>query len=144
MTPEETARACAARMLEKDAASAGLGIGLVDVGPGSATLSMRVRADMLNAHGLCHGGFIFTLADSAFAYACNSRDVSTLAQQCSINFLAPGREGDVLEARAREVALAGRSGVYDVTILRQGGETIAEFRGLSRAIGGNPLPQAQR
>lgn len=136
MEPREIARACADRMWDGDQVRRALGMDFVAIGEGSATLSMVVRPDMLNSHEMCHGGMIFTLADAAFAYACNSRDVSTVAQNCTVTFLAPGRLGDVLTASARETALAGRSGIYDVTVTRQDGTTIAEFRGLSRAIGG--------
>lgn len=139
MKPDEIARACAQKMWDLDATRASYAMDLLDVGPGVATLSMRVRPDMLNSHGMCHGGAIFTLADSAFAYACNSRDASTVAQHCSIAFLSAGRADDTLIAHAREVQVAGRSGVYDVTVSRQGGETIAEFRGLSRTVGGGIL-----
>ena len=130
------ARACADRMWENDQARRALGLTLDAIAPGEAVVSMRVRKDMLNSHGMCHGGFIFTLADCAFAYACNSRDVSTVAQNCSISFLVAGRLDDTLPAQAREVRLAGRSGIYDITVVRQDGVAIAEFRGLSRAIGG--------
>jgi acyl-CoA thioesterase len=110
---------------------------LETVGPGRATMSMVVRKDHLNGHGSCHGGVIFTLADSAFAFACNSHNKVTVAQQCSVAFLAPGRAGDRLTATAIEVTLAGRSAIYDVTVARQDGTvTIAEFRGLSRTISG--------
>jgi len=130
MTPEEIARASADRMWEFDAVRAAQDMELVSVGPGVATIAMRVRPDMLNSHGICHGGHIFTLADAAFAYACNSYGVSTVAQHCSITFLAPARPDDVLVAHAREVHIAGRSGVYDVSVATQRGEAIAEFRGL--------------
>ncbi len=139
MGPQEIARACAETMWDGDQVRRALGMEFVDIGEGSATLSMVVRQDMLNSHEMCHGGMIFTLADAAFAYACNSRDASTVAQNCTVTFLAPGRRGDVLTARAREVALAGRSGIYDVTVTRQDGALIAEFRGLSRAVGGRIL-----
>jgi acyl-CoA thioesterase len=120
-------------MLKDDHTTKGMGMTIDAVGPGSATLSMMVRKDHLNGHGSCHGGAIFTLADSAFAFACNT---ITVAQHCSVTFLAPGREGDRLTAVAREVTLAGRSGVYDVSVTRQDGVTIAEFRGLSRTVSG--------
>jgi acyl-CoA thioesterase len=107
---------------------------------GYARLSMVVRADMLNGHRTAHGGMIFALADTAFAYACNSRNVSTVAQQASISFLAPAKEGARLIAEAREEALAGRSGVYSVAVRSAEGENIAVFQGLSRAVGGAMLP----
>ena len=136
MDADEIARACAAKMAESDQVRRALGMEIVSVGPGTAVVSMQVRQDMLNGKGMCHGGMIFSLADEAFAYACNSRDAATVAQNCSISFLAPGRPGDQLTAHARETALAGRSGVYDATVTRQDGAVIAEFRGLSRTIGG--------
>ena len=144
MDAGELAQACAAKMWEGDQVRRALGIELVSVGPGVATLRMRVRPDMLNGHAICHGGMIFTLADTAFAYACNSHDASTVAQNCSVSFLAPGGLGDELTAKAREVSRAGRSGVYDVTVTRQDGSTIAEFRGLSRTIGGSILKEEWR
>ena len=136
MNASEIAQACAAKMWEGDQVRRALGIELVAVAPGEASVRMTVRRDMLNSHAMCHGGMIFTLADTAFAYACNSRDASTVAQNCSITFLAPGKLDDVLTAHARELRLAGRSGIYDITVVRQDGAAIAEFRGLSRAIGG--------
>ena len=126
-------------MWQLDAASMSSGMTLLSVAPGSADMSMEVRADMLNAHGICHGGHIFLLADSAFAYACNSYGVSTVAQHCSVTFLAPARPGDILTARAREVHIAGRTGVYDVSVMTQTGAPIAEFRGLSRAVPRAPV-----
>lgn len=139
MTPEKIARAGADRMWEFDAVSAAQGMELMSVGPGDARVTMRVRSDMLNAHNICHGGHIFTLADTAFAYACNSYGVSTVAQHCSITFLTPARPGDMLTAHAREVHVSGRTGVYDVSVSTQNGEIIAEFRGLSRAVPKAPI-----
>jgi acyl-CoA thioesterase len=136
ITGQERAERSAAAMWENDHASRAFGMTIEAVGPGQATLSMVVRKDHLNGHGSCHGGVIFTLADSAFAFACNSRNTLTVAQQCSVVFAAPGREGDRLVASAREVTLAGRSGVYDVTVAREDGAVIAEFRGLSRTVSG--------
>ena len=140
------ARACAESMLVDDRTVAALGITLDAVGPGHATMSMRVRDDMVNGHGLCHGGLIFTLADSTFAYACNSANERTVAQHCSITFLRPGRLGQVLVATAQEQARAGRSGIYDVTVRTADGTTVAEFRGHSRALGerffADPPPDA--
>lgn len=122
-------------MWADDNASRGLGLVLEAVGPGSARMSMTVRADMTNGHGMCHGGFIFTLADSTFAFACNSRNAKCVAAQCQISFLRPARLGDRLTATAEERHLAGRSGIYDVRVTDQSGEVIAELRGHSRAIG---------
>ena len=127
----------AREMWAADAASAGLGMELVDVGPGTAHVSMVVRADMVNGHDLCHGGLIATLADSTFALACNSRGRVTVAAGFSIDLLAPARLGQTLHAEAREVSLRGRSGIYDVTVRADDpvdGEVIAEFRGRSRVL----------
>ncbi|OZI63470.1 hydroxyphenylacetyl-CoA thioesterase PaaI [Bordetella genomosp. 11] len=137
--PAALARAVAGAMYAADAASQALGMRLADVGPGHASLTMPVRSDMLNGHRTCHGGFIFSLADSAFAFACNSRNVSTVASGCTIDFLAPAREGDVLTATARERSLAGRTGVYDVTVTNQDGQAVALFRGRSYRIKGQIL-----
>ena len=125
-------------MLANDRATQGLGIHIAAMGPGHATLEMVVRADMLNGFATCHGGFITTLADSAFAFACNSRNDMTVASGLSIDFLAPAREGDCLTAEAAEVSLAGRTGVYDVNVRNQRGEAIAVFRGRSYCIKGQP------
>ena len=139
LTPQALAEQVAAAMYARDPASQGLGITLDDVGAGCATMSMTIRADMLNGHGSCHGGFIFTLADSAFAFACNSYNLNTVGAACTIDYLAPGRQGDVLTASAREQALAGKSGVYDVTVVNQEGRTVALFRGKSLRVGGHVL-----
>ncbi len=128
-------------MYAGDAASQGLGAELQAIGPGSASMRMTVRADMLNGHKTCHGGFIFALADSTFAFACNARNLMTVASGCTIDFLAPGREGDVLTAQAQERSLAGRTGVYDVTVTNQDGRQIAIFRGRSYRIQGNVVAQ---
>ena len=109
---------------------------LTAIGPGSATMCMPVRDDMLNGHGICHGGIIFTLADSAFAFACNTYNALTVAQSNQITYLAPGPAGDTLTATATEVARQGRSGTYDVVVTASTGQQIALFRGLSRTIAG--------
>jgi acyl-CoA thioesterase len=132
---QETAERCAELMWADDDASQSLGMQLVSVGPGRAVLSMKVRSDMANGHGIAHGGFMFTLADSAFAFACNSHNRRTVAQGCDIAFLVPVRSGDVLEAEAVERWRQGRNGIYDVTV-RCGDQVVAEFRGRSREIGG--------
>ncbi len=140
LTPDEAqalAERVAAAMFDRDRASQGLGIRIVKVAPGFARLAMTVRADLLNGHAICHGGFVFTLADSAFAFACNSYNANTVAAGCAIEFLAPSREGDVLTATARERTLTGRNGVYDVDVTNQNGETIALFRGKSTRIKGH-------
>ncbi len=142
-SPEETARLCADTMWENDPATRGLGMELLAVAPGSATLSMVLAPYMANGHGTAHGGFIFTLADSAFAFACNTYDERSVAGHCSISFLRPGTRGHTLVATAREITRAGRSGIYDVSVT-QDGELIAEFRGHSRTIGGPIIaPDAQ-
>ena len=128
------ARACAERMWSEDNASQTLGMKLEAIGPGTVRLSMRIRPDMVNGHGACHGGYISTLADSAFAFACNSRGAVTVAAGFDISFLEPAHLDDVLVGEAREVSLRGRSGIYDVTV-RRGDTVIAEFRGRSRSLG---------
>ena len=125
-------------MLANDRATQGLGIAITAMGPGHATLEMTVRADMLNGFATCHGGFITALADSAFAFACNSRNDMTVASGLAIDFLAPAREGDRLTAEAAEVSLAGRTGVYDVNVRNQRGAAIAVFRGRSYCLKGRP------
>ena len=131
----------AASMYERDTASQGLGIRILRVAPGHAELTMTVRADMLNGHEICHGGFIFTLADSAFAYACNSYNLNTVASGCGIDFLAPAREGDVLVAVAQERSMSGRTGVYDIEVRTEAGVKIALFRGKSYRIKGHVVDE---
>ena len=133
---DELASRVAAAMWADDTASAGLGMRLVSVGTGTAVLEMPVRDDMVNGHGMAHGGFVFTLADSAFAFACNSRNQVTVAQACDIVFIAPAQRGDLLVAEARERTSYGRNGIYDVTV-RRGDDVIAEFRGRSRQLSGS-------
>jgi acyl-CoA thioesterase len=132
-TPEETAAAVGEAMYARDRASQALGMRLEEMRPGYARLRMTVRADMLNGHGTCHGGLVFALADSAFAFACNSRGVRTVAAGCAVEFLAPAHEGDELVAVARERSLQGRTGVYDVDVTRAEGALVATFRGRSAA-----------
>lgn len=134
--PATLAQRCAAAMWEEDKASQGLGMHIETVEPGTAVLSMVVTEAMVNGHGACHGGYIFLLADSAFAFACNSHNQKNVAQHCQIAFVAPGRLGMRLFAEARERHRAERSGIYDVTVKTHSGELIAEFRGHSRAISG--------
>ncbi len=136
MTPQDRAARCAEIMFSNDTASAGLGMTLTAIAPGHAVLAMIVRDDMLNGHRICHGGYIFTLADSAFAFACNSYNQNTVAQQNQITYLAPGKQGEILTATATEVSRTGRSGVYDVVVKGEDARTIALFRGLSRSIKG--------
>ena len=126
----------AAGMFARDSASQGLGMRITKVAPGFAELTMTVRHDMVNGHAICHGGLVFTLADSAFAFACNSYNANTVAAGCTIEFLAPSHEGDVLTATARERALVGRNGIYDIDVTNQTGATIALFRGRSTRIKG--------
>ena len=140
MEGDELARACADSMWANDHASKGLGFEIEEISAGKARLSMIVRPDMLNGQGICHGGFMFTLADSAFAFACNGYNQFTVAQSCKIDFLAPAREGDVLTAEAAERYRAGRTGIYDVRVFNQDGSIVAEMRGNSRTVKGTHLP----
>lgn len=136
LSAEEIARRSADAMWARDDASKWLGASLDAVGPGTARLSMTVEKHHTNGHDICHGGYIFTLADSAFAFACNSYNTLVVAQHNAITFIAPGRLGDRLVADAREIARFGRSGIYDVRVTNQAGALIAEFRGNSRVIEG--------
>jgi len=135
----EIARLSADAMWAEDKASQGLGMHVLEVGPGHARLAMTVTERMVNGHGLCHGGFIFTLADSAFAFACNSHGARAVAQHCSITYVAPGRLGMRLTAEACERTRAERSGIYDITVRDDTGTVIAEFRGHSRTLAGSWL-----
>lgn len=137
---QELARRVGRAMFERDTASQALGMHIEEIGPGMARLGMTVRHDMLNGHQTCHGGFMFALADSAFAFACNSRNEATVAAGCSIEYLRPVREGESLVAIAQERAMIGRSGVYDVAVLGADGEPVALFRGKSTRIKGEVLP----
>jgi acyl-CoA thioesterase len=139
-TPHEVARRSAEAMWSSDRASRSLGMEIVDVAPGRATMRMTVREDMVNGHAIGHGGFTFTLADSAFAFACNSYNRSTVAAACEIRFLAPTRLGDVLVAEAVERSRTGRDGVYDITV-RSGAVVVAEFTGRSKEIRGTLYPE---
>jgi len=139
MTPQQLAEATRDSMWKDDRASQGLGMQVVAIGPGSATLTMAVREDMLNGHDICHGGLVATLADSAFAYACNAYNEVTVASGFDVNLMAAARRGDVLTAVAVEVARSGRTGVYDITVSNQRGEPVAAFRGRSYTIKGKPL-----
>ena len=137
-TPQQVTEYVRDGMLKNDAATKSLGMNVLVIGPGHATVTMKVRADMLNGHAICHGGFISTLADSAFAFACNSYDELTVASGFAIDFLAPARLGDLLTARCVEVSKAGRTGVYDTDVLNQREERIAIFRGRSYTLKGKP------
>ena len=141
LSPRALAEACARSMWDDDNASRHLGMKLLSVAPGEAAMSMTVLETMTNGHGTCHGGYIFTLADSAFAFACNSYNQRTVAQHCSVTYIAPAFKGDRLTATAREVSRRGRGGIYDIRITNQEGEHIAEFRGHSRTVKGTHLPE---
>lgn len=141
MTADQIAKACADSMWADDEASQSLGMKIQDVTSGRAVLTMPVRANMLNGQKICHGGYMFLLADSAFAFACNGYNQFTVAQSCKIDFLAPSFEGDVLTAVAEERYREGRSGIYDCTVTNQDGKIIAEMRGNSRTVKGQHLPE---
>ena len=136
MTPQDAAAAVGVGMMAKDKASEALGIRLTHISPGVAHMDMRVRPDMINGFGTCHGGMITSLADSAFGFACNSHNELTVASGLSVDFVAPAYEGDVLTARASEVCLSGRTGVYDVMVVNQTADCVAVFRGRSHRIKG--------
>ncbi len=140
---QQLAEDTAAAMWARDNAAQALGMRIERVSPGAALLSMAVRKDMVNGHHICHGGMIFALADTAFAYACNSYNKNTVASACHIDFLAPAREGEVLEAEACERSAAGRTGVYDITVRTQDGRNIALFRGKSYRISGEVIAGLQ-
>lgn len=138
------AEAVRERMYADDAATRGLGIAVEAIGPGTARATMQVRTDMLNGHRTCHGGFITTLADSAFAFACNSRNQVTVAAGIVVDFVAPAFEGDLLAAEAHEVVLNGATGVYDITVSNQHGKKVAVMRGRSFALKGRRIVDAAR
>jgi acyl-CoA thioesterase len=140
LSPNDLARACAEAMWKEDHASKGLGMEIVEIKPGQATLAMTVQTHMVNGQRIAHGGFIFTLADSAFAFACNTHNERVVAAQGNITFIRPGKLGDRLVATAREISRNGRSGIYDVRVTANDA-VIAEFRGHSRVIGGTWLPE---
>ncbi|SFR73046.1 acyl-CoA thioesterase [Marinobacter daqiaonensis] len=135
--PNTLARQCAEAMFSRDQASQNLGMEIIEIGPGTATLTMRVDSRMIQGHGNCHGGYLFTLADSAFAFACNTYDKATVASGCSIEYMAAGHEGDLLTAKASERARGKRTGVYDIEITNQDGRTVALFRGKSYQVQGS-------
>jgi acyl-CoA thioesterase len=139
---QRLAEQVAAAMFGRDRASQSLGMRIARVAPGAADLTMSVRADMVNGHGICHGGCVFTLADSTFAVACNSYNHNTVAQGCAIEYVAPAHEGDTLTASGRERSRSGRTGVYDIEVRNQRGETIALFRGKSYRIKGSVIDEA--
>ncbi len=137
--PSALAAATAGAMWARDRTAQALGMRVVKIDAGQATLAMTVRSDMVNGHHICHGGMIFTLADTAFAYACNSYNQNTVASAAHIDFLAPAREGETLEAEAIERSAAGRTGVYDVTVRTGDGRMVALFRGKSARISGQVI-----
>ena len=142
MTPQDLASACAQAMWNDDSASQRLGMQLDHIAPGEARLSMTITDQMTNGHGMCHGGYIFTLADSAFAFACNTYNQRVVAQHCSISYLNPVERGARLSAHAREISRRGRSGIYDVRVSDADGTVVAEFRGHSRVIKGTHLGES--
>lgn len=137
--PQEIAEACADVLWSRDHASQKLGMEIKTISPGCADLTMTVADYMTNGHSTCHGGFLFTLADSAFAFACNTYDQCAVAQHCTISYLAPALAGDELHASAKEISKQGRNGIYDIRITNQKNETIVEFRGYSRTVAGTLL-----
>ena len=139
LSPDDLARACADAMWQEDDASKDLGMEIVEIRPGQATMAMTVQPHMVNGQRIAHGGFIFLLADSTFAFACNSHNERAVAAQCNISFIKPGKLGDRLVATAREISRTGRSGIYDVRVTVDD-TVIAEFRGHSRTIAGAWLP----
>ena len=142
MTPQQIAERCAEIMWPDDKAALGLGIELVRVAPGEAVALMMVRADMVNGHDTCHGGFIFALADTAFAYACNTFNVRTVASGVDINFIAPAHKGQTLTAHGHARHQGGRSGVYDIEVKNETDELVAVFRGRSSRIKGHFFAEA--
>ena len=143
LSPDDLARTCAEAMWKDDDASQDLGMEILDIKAGQATLAMTVKPHMVNGHGIAHGGFIFLLADSTFAFACNSHNERAVAAQCNISFIKPGKLGDRLVATAREISWTGRSGIYDVRVTVNG-VAIAELRGHSRTVGGAWIPVADK
>ncbi|MFF2073806.1 hydroxyphenylacetyl-CoA thioesterase PaaI [Kitasatospora sp. NPDC058162] len=138
------ARRCAEAMYADDRTCQALGITIDQVGPGRATAHLKLADTMVNGHGTAHGGYLFLLADAAFAYACNTHGVATVAQAAQVTFLRPASVGDELAAEAVERSRFGRSGIYDVTVRRADGTVIAEFRGQSQSLPGQPVPSAAR
>ncbi len=142
MTPSDALAARIGRaMMDRDASSRFLGVSLEEIRPGYARMAMTVTADMLNALGLCHGGFTYKLADDAFAYACNSHNRNAVGVACTVSYPAAARQGDRLVAEAHEVLRKGRTGIYDVAVTRQDGEVVLLFRGQCRVVDGHVLPE---
>ncbi|MZR12798.1 hydroxyphenylacetyl-CoA thioesterase PaaI [Maritimibacter sp. DP07] len=144
MTPRERAQRSCQAMWGNDQSSKWFGMELGEVDEGKATMTLQVMPHHCNGHAICHGGVIFALADSAFAFACNSRNQNTVAQHNMISFLAPGKEGDLLTAVAEETYIKGRSGIYDIHVTNQDGTRIAEMRGMSRAIPGTLFEEEEK
>jgi acyl-CoA thioesterase len=142
-SPQQIADLVGQDMYARDRASQALGMQVVEIGPGRSVLRMAVRDDMVNGHAICHGGLMATLADSSFAFACNSYNELTVASGFSIDIVAPARLGDVLTARCEEVSKAGRTGVYDAEVTNQRGERVAVFRGRSYTLKGKPVVEIQ-
>jgi len=140
--PQAIATRCADVLWRADTATQKLGMQIKKVSPGSAEITMAVTEDMVNGHGTCHGGFLFTLADSAFAFACNTYDQRCVAQHCSISYLAPAFAGEQLLAQAREVSRRGKNGIYDIHIVNEQQETLVQFRGYSRTVKGTLLDKS--
>ncbi|MGR3910757.1 hydroxyphenylacetyl-CoA thioesterase PaaI [Burkholderia sp. SR8] len=141
LDPDALARATARAMYDADACSRAFGMEIIEVRAGYARLQMRIRPEFLNGHQTCHGGIIFTLADSTFAFACNSYNANTVAAGCSIEYLRPVHGNDLLTAEAIEQTRSGRHGIYDIRVTNQAGETVAMFRGKSAQIKGTVLPE---
>jgi len=141
MTPQQLAEACSASMHSRDHAAQAMGMQIDEIAPGYAKLSMVVRKDMLNGHQISHGGCMFTLCDTAFAHSCNTYNRVTVASGCTIDYIAPGYEGDTLTAIAKERTRSGRTGVYDITLYNQKGDELAFFRGKAYQIKGSVIPE---
>ncbi|UTW05127.1 hydroxyphenylacetyl-CoA thioesterase PaaI [Amphritea atlantica] len=141
MTAQQLAEACSDALHSGDQAAQAMGMIIDEIAPGYAKLSMLVRKDMLNGHAISHGGCMFTLCDTAFAHSCNTYNRSTVASGCSIEYIAPGFEGDILTAVAQERSRSGRTGVYDITLYNQKGDELAFFRGKSYQIKGTLIPE---
>lgn len=137
LTPQKLAESCSEAMFSRDQASQQLGMKIISVAPGRAVMTMLVKNHMIQGHNSCHGGYLFILADSTFAFACNSYDKATVASGCSIEYVTPAKEGDVLTASAEELSRGNRTGVYDITITNQDGQVVAYFRGKSYQVRGS-------
>lgn len=137
LSPQQLAEACAEAMYSRDQASQQLGMKIISVAPGRAVLTMTVANRMIQGHGACHGGYLFTFADSAFAFSCNTYDKATVASGCSIDYVTPAMEGDRLTASAEERSRGNRTGIYDITITNQNDQVVAYFRGKSYQVRGS-------